>query len=57
MAFTQTITVRNYQPRPAPASPGSEKQYLAWELRELSQTIASLTQAVEEIQAYLKTLP
>lgn len=57
MTFTNKITVERFNPSPSPVLPGSEKGHYDRELRNISRVILTLTEAVKEIQDYLKTLP
>lgn len=57
MPFNQTEVVERYQPSAPPLLAGADKLYLDRELRQISIVIEKLTNAVSEIQAYLKTLP
>lgn len=57
MAFTPSVTVEKYQPSSPPLIAGSEKLYLDRELRQLSNLLSRMVDAVTEMQDYLKTLP
>lgn len=57
MAFTRTVTVQPYTPSPPPGLPGSEKLHYERELKDLATVINNLASALDELQAYVETLP
>jgi hypothetical protein len=57
MAFTPSTTIVKYTKAPVPVLKESDRRYYDTELRKMSQTLASVVEAVEEIREYLQTLP
>jgi hypothetical protein len=57
MAFTPSTTIVKYTKAPVPVLKESDRKYYDTELRKMSQTLASVVEAVEELREYLQTLP
>jgi hypothetical protein len=57
MAFTPSTTVIHYIKGPPPLIEESERRYFDNELRKLSISLRSLTDAITELSDYVKTLP
>jgi hypothetical protein len=57
MPFTPKTSPRPYSKGPYPTATSNMDLYFDTQLREISLSLKSLSDAILEIQAYLKTLP